>query len=94
MKKLMKAVCSLLLFAVLFGLACPAVTVRASSAGSVNNMNVVFVLDGSGSMFTTDKDQLRFEALELFLGVCCTKMKLREKNASHYTKVPNTLVQI
>lgn len=69
MKKLIKAVCSLLLFAVLFGVACPAVTVHASGAGSVNNMNVVFVLDGSGSMFTTDKDQLRFEALELFLGL-------------------------
>lgn len=46
----------------------PVKTVYASN-GAANNMNVVFVLDGSGSMYTTDKDKLRFEALELFLGL-------------------------
>lgn len=69
MKNLKKAVCRLLLFAVLFVTAAPMTTVSAAGSGSVNNMNVVFVLDGSGSMFTTDKDQLRFEAVELFLGL-------------------------
>lgn len=69
MKTIRKAVFVLLLSAVLQILAWPAGTVSASGAGGVNNMNVVFVLDGSGSMYTTDKDQLRFEALELFLGL-------------------------
>lgn len=69
MKKISKAVCSLLLFAVIIMAVSPALTVSAAGTGSVNNMNVVFVLDGSGSMYTTDKDQLRFEALELFLGL-------------------------
>ncbi|MDE6969142.1 MAG: VWA domain-containing protein [Eubacterium sp.] len=69
MKNVKKAVCGLLLFVVLLATADPGMTVSAAGSGSVNNMNVVFVLDGSGSMFTTDKDQLRFEALELFLGL-------------------------
>jgi len=69
MKKISKAVCSLLLFAAFLMAVSPALTVSAAGTGSVNNMNVVFVLDGSGSMYTTDKDQLRFEALELFLGL-------------------------
>ena len=69
MKKIRKAVCSLLLFAAFLMTVFPALTVSAAGTGSVNNMNVVFVLDGSGSMYTTDKDQLRFEALELFLGL-------------------------
>lgn len=69
MEKISKAVCRLLLFAAIWMIALPAVTVSASAGSGVNNMNVVFVLDGSGSMFTTDKDQLRFEALELFLGL-------------------------
>lgn len=68
MNRIKKAVCVLLLFAAVWAAGFSAVPVSAA-AGSVNNMNVVFVLDGSGSMYTTDKDQLRFEALELFLGL-------------------------
>ena len=68
MKRITKAVYTLLLFAAVWAAGFPAVTVSAA-AGSVNNMNVVFVLDGSGSMYTTDQEKLRFEALELFLGL-------------------------
>lgn len=49
-------------------LTAPAKAAYAASSGA-NNMNVVFVLDGSGSMYTTDREKLRFEALELFLGL-------------------------
>lgn len=69
MQRMKKAICSLLLFAAVWAVTCPMLTASAASGSSVNNMNVVFVLDGSGSMFTTDKDRLRFEALELFLGL-------------------------
>lgn len=67
MDRIKKAV-YMLLFAAAWFLV-PHLPVSAASSSAANNMNVVFVLDGSGSMFTTDKDQLRFEALELFLGL-------------------------
>ncbi|MDE7313264.1 MAG: VWA domain-containing protein [Eubacterium sp.] len=75
MKKVKNAV--YLLFAVFvcligiaYGLSFKLPIKTAYAAGSAaNNMNVVFVLDGSGSMYTTDKEKLRFEALELFLGL-------------------------
>lgn len=41
-------------------------SVKADQNGTANRMNVVFVMDGSGSMKQTDKDALRYEALELF----------------------------
>lgn len=68
MERIKKAVSILLLFAAIWAAGFPAVTAAAATA-SVNHMNVVFVLDGSGSMYTTDKEKLRFEALELFLGL-------------------------
>ena len=72
MKRMKKMVVLLLLSAVAWVLGLSVVgTVETAyaSGGGANNMNVVFVLDGSGSMYTTDKDKLRFEALELFLGL-------------------------
>lgn len=43
--------------------------VRADGKDSGKRMNVVFVLDQSGSMAKTDADALRYEAVELFLGL-------------------------
>lgn len=40
-----------------------------ASDTNVNRMNVVFVMDCSGSMNYTDKGNFRFEALDLFLGL-------------------------
>ena len=58
-----KMVVLLLLSAVAWVLGLPVggtVETAYASSGGANNMNVVFVLDGSGSMYTTDKDKLRF----------------------------------
>lgn len=41
----------------------------AANDDSANRMNVVFVLDQSGSMNTTDASQLRYEAMDLFMGI-------------------------
>ena len=59
-----------LLVAVLitFSLVC---FIRSDAAGGIeaNRMNVVFVLDRSGSMDQTDPNELRFDATDLFLGL-------------------------
>lgn len=68
MNRIKKAVYTLLVFAAVWTVGFAAVPASAAT-GSVNSMNVVFVLDGSGSMYTTDREKLRFEALELFLGL-------------------------
>lgn len=47
----------------------PANTVSATDKKAPGNMNVVFVMDSSGSMSTTDRYKLRFEAMDLFLGL-------------------------
>lgn len=46
-------------------------TGTAAAAGNdrANRMNVVFVLDESGSMSGTDSSKLRYEAVDLFLGI-------------------------
>lgn len=41
----------------------------AEEADDANRMNVVFVLDESGSMAKTDSEGLRYEAMDLFLGL-------------------------
>lgn len=45
------------------------VAVSAADTTHANRMNVVFVMDGSGSMFKTDASSLRFDAMDLFLGL-------------------------
>ena len=42
---------------------------RAEDSKTANRMNVVFVLDQSGSMYNTDRNSLRYEAVDLFLGL-------------------------
>lgn len=44
-------------------------TVMAASDDGANRMNVVFVLDESGSMSGSDANELRYEAVDLFLGI-------------------------
>lgn len=41
----------------------------SAAGGSANRMNVVFVLDQSGSMSSTDAQALRYEAVDLFMGL-------------------------
>lgn len=43
--------------------------VKAKEDQGANRMNVVFVLDQSGSMYKTDKNSLRYDAVDLFLGL-------------------------
>lgn len=45
----------------------------AADKKTPGNMNVVFVMDGSGSMAKTDRYKLRFEAMDLFLGLSTEK---------------------
>ena len=40
-----------------------------SAAASANRMNVVFVMDESGSMNTTDREKFRYEAVKMFFGI-------------------------
>lgn len=39
------------------------------SAAGANNFNVVFVIDGSGSILSSDSQGLRYDAIDLFLGL-------------------------
>lgn len=50
----------------LFSLTCSAA--EGTGAGA-NNFNVVFVIDGSGSILSSDADGLRYDAIDLFLGL-------------------------
>lgn len=43
--------------------------VTAADGTNANRMNVVFVLDQSGSMYKTDRAGLRYDAMDLFLGL-------------------------
>lgn len=64
MKKLLCSILALLLVVLLV------VPVAASANSSqMNRYNVVFVTDASGSMNSTDPDKLRFEAIDLFVGL-------------------------
>lgn len=68
MKKRMKKLTALLLSAML-GF-CGVIPVKAAAEeNKTNKYNVVFVVDESGSMLRTDKDQLRYDSLDLFLGL-------------------------
>lgn len=61
----------LLMFMAVIVLICfPQLTADAAKGSSaVNRYNVVFVMDVSGSMDDTDRDNLRYDAAELFLGL-------------------------
>ena len=63
-----KAVMALLLFALLL-FTKDANKANAAEGALNNRCNVVFVLDASGSMNTTDELGLRFEAINLFIGL-------------------------
>lgn len=49
------------------------INVGATSAQNANRMNVVFVIDQSGSIYKTDNNAFRFEAIDLFLGLATDK---------------------
>ena len=88
MKRMKKMVVLLLLSAAAWVLGLSVVgTVETAyaSGGGANNMNVVFVLDGSGSMYTTDKDKLRFEALDIHVN----RIDISHKNKRNMNLVPD-----
>lgn len=58
----------LAVFLMLTGVLCNSMTVQAADTDE-HRMNVVFVLDQSGSMAKTDANALRYEAVDLFLGL-------------------------
>lgn len=45
------------------------IAVKAADAQNANRMNVVFVMDESGSMIGTDREGLRYDAMDLFMGL-------------------------
>lgn len=45
------------------------ITVGATDTQNANRMNVVFVMDESGSMVGTDREGFRYDAMDLFLGL-------------------------
>jgi len=69
MRRIGRTVYCLTILVLFWVIGFPAGTVSAASKKTANNMNVVFVLDGSGSMAATDRYKLRFEAMDLFLGL-------------------------
>lgn len=67
-KRIMAAFLSTILLASSF-IMMPVSTYAETGAASANRMNVVFVMDESGSMNSTDKEKFRYEALEMFFGI-------------------------
>lgn len=62
-----KCLTSLLAVLLIYVMAIPAA--GSAAAAHSNRYNVVFVTDSSGSMNRTDPDKLRFEAIDLFVGL-------------------------
>lgn len=56
-------------FALLLMSLAGSITAAAVDTPNANRMNVVFVMDESGSMSKTDADSLRYDAMDLFLGL-------------------------
>lgn len=56
-------------FALLLMTMVPSMTASAVDTPNANRMNVVFVMDESGSMSKTDAGSLRYDAMDLFLGL-------------------------
>ena len=69
MRRISKPAYCLIILVLFWIVGLPANTVSAAGQKTQGNMNVVFVMDGSGSMATTDRYKLRFEAMDLFLGL-------------------------
>lgn len=69
MKNWGKAVFRCMILVVLLFMGAPAITLSASTGIADGRMKVVFVMDASGSMDDTDGGRLRFDALQLFLGL-------------------------
>ncbi len=65
MKSNKTKICSIFL-AVLMLLGC-VITVNGAAEHANNRYNVVFVVDASGSMYSTDPEDLRFNAINLFI---------------------------
>ena len=59
----------LTVFALLLAVMASPISAAAVDTANANRMNVVFVMDESGSMLNTDADSLRYDAMELFLGL-------------------------
>lgn len=57
------------IFLLILSVAIDFTTLAASDAQNANRMNVVFVMDQSGSMDGTDGAGLRYDAMDLFLGL-------------------------
>lgn len=57
------------IFAVWLTTILPSMTALAVDTSNANRMNVVFVMDESGSMARTDPESLRYDAMDLFLGL-------------------------
>ncbi len=45
------------------------IAAKAADAQNANRMNVVFVMDESGSMIGTDREGFRYDAMDLFMGL-------------------------
>ena len=56
-------------FALLLMSLAGSITAFAVDTPNANRMNVVFVMDESGSMSKTDAESLRYDAMDLFLGL-------------------------
>ena len=56
-------------FALLLMSLAGSITAFAVGPPNANRMNVVFVMDESGSMSKTDAESLRYDAMDLFLGL-------------------------
>ncbi len=69
MRRIIRTAYCLIILVLFWIIGFPANTVSATDKKTTGNMNVVFVVDGSGSMATTDRYKLRFEAMDLFLGL-------------------------
>lgn len=60
---------------------------------SVNRYNVVFVTDASGSMTSTDPDEYRFEATNLFLGLMADGGNMVGSVVFNSNVFPNNLIE-
>ena len=66
MEKKVVRVCIIFMFILIFH---NVISVKGADSKTAKRMNVVFVMDESGSMSDTDINALRYEAVDLFLGL-------------------------
>ncbi len=65
----LKAVLTLLVCAITIGATMVYANAAGAGTGGSKKMNVVFVIDESGSMGNTDRDKFRYEAVEAFMAL-------------------------